>query len=184
MNYSDRWFWSNVLRIDDNLRDGLKNPSIHLEAIKMGGAISFCDYLSENLESDNLSWFLNNCSEFLVHLGSEAPIFEFISSIHRNHNLSKVFIETISKKCKNIDCPVFKTKILKCVENCHSSQIGAVLGLLVPNMLNFRQVALSRMAANLASRKIEFLLTLPMEDVNNQLPKEVIIGMQEVVKPL
>ncbi|KAJ8928270.1 hypothetical protein NQ314_019221 [Rhamnusium bicolor] len=80
--------------------------------------------------------------------------------------------------------PVFKTKILKCIENCHPSQVGAVLNLLVPNMLNLRQIALSRMAANLASRKIEFLLTLPMEDVSNQLSKENIIEIQKMLESL
>ncbi|KAJ8959892.1 hypothetical protein NQ318_011628 [Aromia moschata] len=183
MNYSDKSFWSNVLRIKENSERSLRNPSIHLEIMKMGGAISFCDFLSENLtESENVSWFLINQSIFLVYLCNEAPVFEFVSSIHRSPILSKIFVENISKNYKNI--PIFKTKVLKCVENCHPSQVGAVLNLLVPNMLNFRQVALSRMAANLASRKIELLLTLPMEDVNSQLSKEDIMEMQKTLTSL
>ncbi|XP_018571399.1 huntingtin [Anoplophora glabripennis] len=185
MNYSDRWFWTCILRLEETVGNRLKNPSINLQIMKMGGVISFCDYLSEDLgESENLTWFLTNISEFLVTLSNEAPIFEFISSIHRNSKLSKIFIENISRNCSNVDSAVFKTKLLKCIENCHSSQIGPVLNLLVPNMLNYRQVALSRLAANLASRKIEFLLTLPMEEVNNQLSKDDIIKMQKTLMSL
>ncbi|KAJ8914559.1 hypothetical protein NQ315_010023 [Exocentrus adspersus] len=182
MNYSDRWFWSSVLKVEGHTEKRLKNPSINLEILKMGGIISFCDYLNEDVtESENMKWFLINLSESLVALSNEAPVFEFISSIHRHADLSKIFIENLSETCSNIDCVTFKSKLLNCIENCHSSQIGLVLKLLVPSMLNYRQVALSRLAANLASRKIEFLLTLPMEDVNNQLSKEDINKMQQAL---
>lgn len=48
-------------------------------------------------------------------------------------------------------------------------------------MLNDRHVIISRLVANLASRKIELLLTMPMEEVSNQLPKENLIALKNVL---
>lgn len=51
--------------------------------------------------------------------------------------------------------------------------------LLLPKFLNSKQLSLSRLAANLASRKIEFLLTMSMEDVTNQLTKDDLTKITE-----
>lgn len=77
--------------------------------------------------------------------------------------------------------PTFRTKILKTVENAHPSQVGALLCLLLPKLLNCRQLALSRLVANLASRKIELLLTMSMEEVSNQLPKEDLMRIMDLL---
>lgn len=46
-------------------------------------------------------------------------------------------------------------------------------------MLCNRQIAISRMVAHLASRKIEFLFTLPNEEVLTQLSKEDLFIIKE-----
>nr|CAI5834822.1 unnamed protein product [Callosobruchus analis] len=69
-------------------------------------------------------------------------------------------------------------RFLRSIENCHLSQIGAVLKLLVPGILNFHQAVVSRLAANMASRKIEVLLTLSPEEVQELLSKEDLLGIQ------
>lgn len=48
-------------------------------------------------------------------------------------------------------------------------------------MLNDRQVIISRLVANLASRKIELLLTMPKEEVNNQITKDNLIMLKNVL---
>ncbi|CAH1155948.1 unnamed protein product [Phaedon cochleariae] len=167
LNFNSKQFWSTVLKDDDS------RHSINMKIMRVGGAISFCDYLSEHMaDLENLIWFLKNCSSFLVELSAEPPVSEFISSIHRNSSTSKIFLESVSTNVNTHKSAVYKVKLLKCIENCHSSQIGLVLNLLIPDFLKFHQAVVSRMAATLASRKIEMLLTMPMEDVNGQLTKE------------
>ena len=73
--------------------------------------------------------------------------------------------------------PVFILKILKSVENTHPSHTGHLLKLLLPKLLLSRERAVSRSVANLASRKIELLLTMSMTEVNEQLVKEDLLGM-------
>lgn len=75
--------------------------------------------------------------------------------------------------------PIFKTQCLKTIENAHPNQSGALLNLLLPKFLNSKQLSLSRLAANLASRKIEFLLTMSMEDVISQLTKDDLTKITE-----
>lgn len=47
--------------------------------------------------------------------------------------------------------------------------------MLIYNLLDSKELAVSRLVANLASRKIEYLLTLSMEEVNNQLSKDDLV---------
>lgn len=70
-------------------------------------------------------------------------------------------------------------KCLKTVENVHSAQIGSLLNLLLPEFLNSRQLSVSRVVASLASRKIELLLTMTMDEVVNQLPKDELIKIMD-----
>lgn len=70
-------------------------------------------------------------------------------------------------------------KLLKCIEECHASQTGLVLKLLIPNMLKTHQEIISRKAANLASRKIELLLTMSSQEVVKQCSKEDLIQIQQ-----
>nr|XP_023020492.1 huntingtin [Leptinotarsa decemlineata] len=186
LNFNDEHFWSKVFAVDIKVLNERQNKfSIDLEIMKVGGVVSFCDYLSENIsDADHVTWFLRNNSPFLVALLEEPPVLEFISSVHRNPSFSEVFIRSISGHIKNARSSVDKVKVLKCIENCHQSQIGPVLNLLIPDMLKCHQAVVSRMAANLASRKIEMLLMMPMEDVSNQLSKETLTKIQRLLVSL
>lgn len=65
------------------------------------------------------------------------------------------------------------------MENCHASQTGAAIKLLVPNLLCNRQTAISRMVVQLASRKIEFFLTMSKEEALEQLSKDDLFIIKE-----
>ncbi|XP_050315238.1 huntingtin-like [Anthonomus grandis grandis] len=172
LNYNKIGWW-------DNVACGEKT-SINKTIVMTGSVIVLCDYLSENLtESEQLSWILLNHSETLINLIEEAPVSEFISFVHRNADLSKMFISSVSQQCLHITDAVFKMKILDSIENCHISQTGAVIKLLIPRMLCSRQMAVSRSAAHLASRKIEFLSTMTSEEVLKQLSKEDLFIIKE-----
>lgn len=64
---------------------------------------------------------------------------------------------------------------MKSVENINLAVVGNLIKLLIYNLLDSKELAVSRLVANLASRKIEYLLTLKVEEVNNQLSKEDIL---------
>nr|CAH7759250.1 unnamed protein product [Callosobruchus chinensis] len=179
VNYFDKKLCSTIFEDEACRYDRAKDTSIQNEVVKVGAAISFCDYLTETSTGTNLAVeFLKRNSKFLVTLYEEPPVFEFISFVHRDAFLSKHFIGELSRQICDTDPLVDKMRFLRSIENCHSSQIGAVLKLLVPGILNFHQAVVSRLAANMASRKIEVLLTLPPEEVQEFLSKEDLLGIQ------
>lgn len=58
---------------------------------------------SENMaDGEQLSWLLVNNIELLVNLCDEAPVFELISSVHRNSAASGLIIQAIATKCAEI----------------------------------------------------------------------------------
>ncbi|XP_056637539.1 huntingtin [Diorhabda sublineata] len=159
-----------------------KNTVLNLEVMKIGSVMSFCDFLGENMtDTENITWFLNKNSLSIIELYNEPPVSEFITLVHRSPDLSKKFIENVSEAVKKSRSSVFKVKALKCVENCHQSQIGAVLKLIVPHMLKCHQTAVSRISTNIANRKIEFLFTLSIEEVNTQLSRDDLTSIQSVL---
>lgn len=67
--------------------------------------------------------------------------------------------------------------MLKVLENTHPDHAGHVLKFSLPNIHLMRELSVSRQFANLASRKIEVLLTMNKEEVNKQLSKEDLLKM-------
>lgn len=130
---------------------------------------------------EQLLWFLSNYVTQIIDLSEEEPVFEFISSIHRNNSASGLFINSLMKSDLNSSDPVFVLKILKTVENSHPNHIGSLLKLLLPKLLTSKELSISRSVANLASRKIELLLTMSMNEVNEQIIKEDLL---EIIKKM
>lgn len=95
--------------------------------------------------------------------------------MHRNPAASGLFIQAIGSRCRDINEPSFINKLLKCVENCHPTQSGSLLLVLIPQFLMCRQLALSRYASALASRATELLLTMTLEEVNQHLAKDDLV---------
>ncbi|XP_063922689.1 huntingtin isoform X2 [Zophobas morio] len=170
LNYNDHGFWSEVTT--------LESAAMNRKILSTGSVILFCDYLNQDtFKIEQLSWFLHSHVVRIVELRDEDPISEFISSIHRNSSASKIFIDSLMGQDIALCDPVFILKILKSVENTHPSHTGHLLKLLLPKLLLSRERAVSRSVANLASRKIELLLTMSMTEVNEQLVKEDLLGM-------
>ncbi|CAG9862370.1 unnamed protein product [Phyllotreta striolata] len=158
----------------------VKNPAMNLEVTRIASTIARCDFLSINAPDFNdFSSFLKTNAELLIDLHNELPVFEFISYAHLTPERSQLFIENVSEIIRKGKCSsIYKMKTLQCIEKCHQSQIGAVLKLLIPDMIKFHHSTVSRTATNLASRKIEILLTLSTEEVTSQLSKEDFIQIQ------
>lgn len=185
LNYNDEKFWSVILQTPKcdgivhcppNLQRTMKSNCINLEIVKLGGAILYCDYMCENIsDAEQLTWLLVNHIEYVVRLSTEAPVSELISAVHRNPAASGLFIQAIGSRCQDINEPCFINKTLKCIENCHPTQSGALLLILIPHFLTCRQLALSRYASALASRATELLLTMTIEEVNQHLAKDDLV---------
>lgn len=183
LNHNNITFWQNYSQNCKRVYiEREKNPVLNLEVMKIGSVISFCDFLSENLmDSENITWFLNKNLLSIIELHNEPPVSEFITLVHKSPDLSRKFIDNVSEAVKKSRSSVFKVRALKCVENCHQSQIGTVLKLIVPHMLKCHQTAVSRKSTNIANRKIEFLFTLSMEEVNTQLSRDDLNRIQSVL---
>uniref|UniRef100_A0A1Y1K0T3 Huntingtin n=1 Tax=Photinus pyralis TaxID=7054 RepID=A0A1Y1K0T3_PHOPY len=192
LNYNDRKFWCTIMQLPESygivnkFQDQLveqKLKCINLEIARIGGMIAFCDgYVDENIgDAEQLTWFLVHNIQTLVRLCDEDPIYEFFSSLHRNPSASGLVLQAINAKCLPISDITFRTKTLKSIENIHPTQVGALLCSLVPNFLDCRELTLSRLTANLASRKIELLLTMSMEEVCNQLAKEDLMRIMDLL---
>lgn len=83
---------------------------INLEIVRTGGCIVFCDYLSENITNgDQLSWMLTNHLNLMLTLSEEAPVFEFLASLHRNEESSALFLNVIlTKDISHVDVSISK----------------------------------------------------------------------------
>lgn len=192
LSYSEMSFWSEVLGIRSlspessspfSMKAESRNNVINLDIIRRGGTILFCDFVCENLnDAEPLTWLLVNHIEETIHLATEPPVRELVAvAVHRNSAASGLLVQAIATKCLDLSKPTFVKRLLLCVEGAHHSQSGAVIVALVPRLLTSKYLALSRMAANIVSRRVEILLTLTIEDVKEQLAKDEFIKIMDIL---
>lgn len=191
LSYNEMNFWSEVLGIqskDSELsrfsKEDSKRDVININIVRRGGTILFCDYVCENInDAEPLTWLLVNHIEETIHLATEPPVRELVAvAVHRNSSASGLLIQAIATKCLDLSKPSFVKRLLLCIEGAHHSQSGAVIMALIPRLLTTKYLALSRMAANILSRRVEILLTLSVDDINEQLPKEEFIRIMDILK--
>ena len=193
LSYSEMDFWSEVLGIRSlsaessspfSMKIDTRHNVINSDIIRRGGTILFCDYVCENLnDAEPLTWLLVNHIEEAIRLVTEPPVRELIAvAVHRNSAASGLLIQAIATKCLDLSKPSFVKHLLLCVEGAHHSQSGAVIQALVPRLLTSKYLALSRMAAKIASRRVEILLTLSIEHVKEQLPKDDFMKIIDILQ--
>lgn len=196
LGYNEMSFWSKVLNssskidyivvhnqsIEKKTRDG--TTSINIEIIRKGGIILFCDYICENLNDvEPLTWLLVNHIEEAIDIAIESPVRDLLTTaIHRNPAASGLLVQAIATKCTDLSRPSFIKRLLQCIEGAHHLQSGAVIMTLIPKLLSTKYLALSRMAAKIASRRVEILLTTSAEDVIGQLSKDDIIKIMDILQ--
>ncbi|XP_017892227.1 huntingtin isoform X3 [Ceratina calcarata] len=184
LGYNEMSFWSKVLGTrrseyvvhcpPSEERSVDHASSINVQIIRKGGIILFCDYVCENLnDAEPLTWLLVNHTEETVNSTTESPVRELLTAaIHRNPAASGLLVQAIATKCIDLSQPSFVKRLLQCIEGAHHSQSGAVLVTLIPRLLSTKHLALSRMAAKIASRRVEILLATTAADVTKQLSKD------------
>ncbi|KZC07761.1 Huntingtin [Dufourea novaeangliae] len=194
LGYNEMTFWSKVLAtqrseyvVHSILVDGKNtdcSSSINIRIIGKGGIILFCDYVCENLnDAEPLTWLLVNHTEETVNNAIESPARDLLTAaVHRNPAASGLLVQAIATKCTDLSRPSFVKRLLQCIEGAHHSQSGAVLMTLIPRLLSTKYLALSRMAAKIASRRVEILLTTPVADVTKQLAKEDFIKIMDTLQ--
>lgn len=188
LGYNEMSFWSKILD-NDTVRSREKKrrdfaSSVNVQIIRKGGIILFCDYICENLNDvEPLTWLLVNHIEEAVNIATESPVRDLLSTaIHRNPAASGLLVQAIATKCTDLSRPSFIKRLLQCIEGAHHSQSGAVIMALIPRLLSTKYLALSRMAAKIASRRVEILLTTSAEDVVGQLSKDDVVKIMDVLQ--
>ncbi|XP_048514714.1 huntingtin isoform X2 [Athalia rosae] len=157
--------------------------SINGEIVRKGGIILFCDYVCENInDAEPLTWLLINHIEETIMLAREPPVKELLAAaVHRNPAASGLLVQAIAARCLDLSKPSFVKRLLQCLEGTHHSQSGALILAMVPRLLNSKHLALSRLAAKIASRRAEILLMMTPEDIKMQLPREDFIEMMNTL---
>ncbi|OAD60204.1 Huntingtin [Eufriesea mexicana] len=194
LGYNEMTFWSKILgtrrteyivHCSTNKEEDIDHASsINIQIIRKSGIILFCDYVCENLcDAEPLTWLLVNHTEETVNSAIESPVRDLLTvAIHRNSAASGLLVQAIATKCTDLSRPSFVKRILQCIEGAHHSQSGAVLLTLIPRLLSTKYLALSRMAAKIASRRVEILLTMSATDVSKQLSKDDFIKIMETLQ--
>jgi len=195
LGYNEMSFWSKVLDIsksdyvahvrpNDKETCNYTYSSINIQIIRRGGIILFCDYICENLNDvEPLTWLLVNHIKEAVNIATESPVRDLLTTaIHRNPAASGLLVQAIATKCTDLSQPSFIKRLLQCIEGAHHSQSGAVIMTLIPRLLSTKYLALSRMAAKIASRRVEILLTTNADDVISQLSKDDIVKTMTVLQ--
>ncbi|CAK9812056.1 Htt [Anthophora plagiata] len=196
LGYNEMNFWSKVLGTrtrseyivhcspSEEKTNDQQASSINIQIIRKGGIILFCDYVCENLnDAEPLTWLLVNHTEETVNNAIESPVRDLLTAaIHRNAAASGLLVQAIATKCTDLSQPSFVKRLFQCIEGAHHSQSGAVLMTLIPRLLSTKYLALSRMAAKIASRRVEILLATPAADVTRQLSKEDFSKIMEILQ--
>ncbi|XP_029667120.1 huntingtin isoform X1 [Formica exsecta] len=197
LGYNEMSFWSKVLGSESadyivaHPRPGEKritcdyiNGGINIQIVRRGGIILFCDYICENLNDvEPLTWLLVNHIKEAVDIAVESPVRDLLTTaIHRNPAASGLLVQAIATKCTNLSRPSFIKRLLQCIEGAHHSQSGAVILTLIPRLLSTKYLALSRMAAKIASRRVEILLTTGAEDAIDQLSKDDLVKIMDTLQ--
>ncbi|XP_008206342.1 huntingtin isoform X2 [Nasonia vitripennis] len=190
LGFDDMSFWSRVIGYpSDNVEAEKSLGSINAKILRRASTILFCDYVCENVSSDSerLSWLLLHHIETMIGLADESPVRELVAvAVHRDPVASGLFLRAVSDNCcrngQLIGGPSFIKKLLQCLEGAHQSQSGQLLTVLVPRLLQSKYLALSRMAAKIASRRVEVLLALGKEEAMMQLSREDFKAIMNVLK--
>lgn len=145
----------------------------------------FCDYVCENFltDAEPLSWLLANRIEETVRLTNEPPVKELLTvAVHRNPAASGLLIQAIATKCLNLEKPAFVRRLLQCLEGAHYSLSGPLILALIPRFLESKYLAVTRIAANIATRRAEVLLTFDTEQVQQQLSKSELTKLMNTLQ--
>uniref|UniRef100_A0A0C9Q4L0 Htt_0 protein n=1 Tax=Fopius arisanus TaxID=64838 RepID=A0A0C9Q4L0_9HYME len=187
LGYSSQKFWSKTLGSKNrNLfpRKEEKTINIDTKIVRQSATILFCDHICENMnDTESLTWLVMNHIEETMNLVNEPPVRELgTATVHRKPAASGLLIQAIAARCLDLSKPSFVKKLLKTLESAHEAQSGAVILALIPRFISLIHLALAKTASRIACKRVEFLLSLPEEEVLRQLPKEDLLKLMEILQ--
>ncbi|XP_015112466.1 huntingtin [Diachasma alloeum] len=184
LGYSSEGFWSKTLgrksRSLSPKREG-KTVNIDTKIVRQCATILFSDHICENMnDAESLTWLVMNHIEETMNLANEPPVRDLVTAaVHRNPAASGLLIQAISARCLDLSRPSFVKRLLRALESAHEDQSGAVILTIIPRFISLSHLVLGRTASKIAAKRVEFLLSLPGEEVLNQLPKEDLLKLME-----
>ncbi|RWS31040.1 huntingtin-like protein [Leptotrombidium deliense] len=152
--------------------------SVNCEILRRGALILLCDFVCENMnDAEQLTWLMINNIRDIIRYSYELPIRDFIHSVHRNQASSGLFLQAINARCDDSNDVAFLKRLLYCVEVTHTSQSGALVSLLIEqiitNPLKRHFVSLKLQATEMALKKLESLMKLEtVQEMEAQLSTE------------
>jgi huntingtin len=151
--------------------------STNAEILRRTSIILFCDYACESasLDLERLGWLLRNHFATTISLADEPPVRELLAvAVHREPESSDLFLRAVVEECESREefRPEGVRRLLGCLEGANQSQSGQLLLVLVPRLLRTKYLALSRMAAKIASRRLELLLALGKDEALTQITRD------------
>jgi len=156
--------------------------SLYLEVSRKAALAVLANHLVENTnDGELLAWFLSSQIKEIILNVEEPQIKEFITVVHRQSPASGLFLEAISARLEMMKSADFFTCILDCLSNIHVAHTGRVIQLLISKFLINPVLALAQKASNLASRRVEHLLSETETFVHEQLNQSDVASLLETL---
>lgn len=180
LGYNKDDYWPSIIK----KKNVDSKENIYEKIVRQCAMILFCDYICKNMNNmQSLTWLLVNNIEEIINLSNESPVRGLVTAaFHRNSVTSKLLVETISLRHLNFSHPVSMKKLLRSLETAHESQSGAVLRFIIRRFLDTPRLSLVKIASKIAIKRTEFLLSLSLDEISEQLPKNHLIHLMEILK--
>ncbi|EEB19481.1 huntingtons disease protein huntingtin, putative [Pediculus humanus corporis] len=164
INCCSQMYWKDVLS---------KPVNMSARLVQWSSVVAICDYLCDNLSDvETLHYVLVNNIEQIIILSREIPVKELLIMIAKTPDW-KILIESISSNDFEIsESPQFVEKLLRILELTESGHSVPLLVLIVQRYLSSSKLALSLLAGNIASRHVEFYLTLSRKEVLEKIDEK------------
>jgi len=179
LDYTQEAWWSSMLSIP--------TPSSLITHLSISGQLqSYCDLICRHeLYVEHLTSIITH-RHLLFLLFEQSDTCTYVHNlfglIHRTSVASHLFVESIYTNWDNLlkqNKILLSLKILRTLEGIHLDESGLLLVLLIEQFLTLPYLSVLRLAELIVCRRIEMMLTLDEQTLNNQLmPKYLPLILQ------
>ncbi|GJQ87772.1 hypothetical protein Trydic_g18631, partial [Trypoxylus dichotomus] len=153
-----------------------RQDRLNLAISASAALISFCQHLNERNDCSEESSALievDRLFRLAIQYCDEAPVAEALLSVQRDAATSALFVEKTAAEVRSQRLePCTMIRLLDLIQDCHGTQTGSSILLLIESLLNCRHLAVLRTVVNLTCRKLEYLLTFDVPDIKRQIRGE------------
>ena len=157
-------------------------PSLHQELVRTAAISILANRLVNNTsDGELLAWFLSSQIKEIVANVGDSNIREFVNSIHRQPAASGLFLESVSARLETMRSVRYLHNILCCLQPLHVTHSGRLILLVFTKFLSHPVVSLATKAAQLASARVETLLSETETFVQEQLSSTEVATLKEIL---